>query len=108
MMRNGFRFTREVAEHGAAATLLNVVECTSAEVPHAIQDAHVVVPLMSKVDAAVLSKARQLKLILQYGVGLEGVDIDAVRPHKKCAKTVMHDPATRCWGAACMSGVLWV
>ena len=36
------------------------------------------VPLMAKLDAAMLEKAHHLKVILQYGVGVEGVDIPAV------------------------------
>ena len=36
------------------------------------------VPLMSRLDADMLAKAHNLKVILQYGVGVEGIDIPAV------------------------------
>ena len=49
-----------------------VVCCEREEVPSAIADAHVAVPLMTRIDADVMSRARSLKLILQFGVGLEG------------------------------------
>ena len=37
------------------------------------------VPLMAKLDTDMLAKAHNLKVILQYGVGVEGIDIPAVR-----------------------------
>ena len=37
------------------------------------------VPLMAGLDADMLVKAHNLRVILQYGVGVEGVDIPAVR-----------------------------
>ena len=37
------------------------------------------VPLMARLDADMLAKAHNLKVILQYGVGVEGIDIPAVR-----------------------------
>ena len=41
--------------------------------------AHMAVPLMARLDADMLMKAHNLRVILQYGVGVEGVDIPAVR-----------------------------
>jgi phosphoglycerate dehydrogenase-like enzyme len=78
MMRNGFRFTLEAAQNGVAAHALEVTECSTAELPIAIQDAHVAVPLMSRFDESLIRRGKNLKMILQFGVGLEGVDIPAV------------------------------
>ena len=43
-----------------------------------LHEADVAVPLMCKLDAELLRTARRLKLIIQYGVGVEGVDIPVV------------------------------
>ena len=43
-----------------------------------LKDAHVAVPLMSRLDAHHMDKAPDLRLILQFGVGLEAVDVPAV------------------------------
>lgn len=36
------------------------------------------VPLMARLNADMLQKAHNLRVILQYGVGVEGIDIPAV------------------------------
>ena len=41
-------------------------------------DADIAVPLVAALNEELLSKAKKLKLILQFGVGLEGVDIEEV------------------------------
>jgi hypothetical protein len=79
MMRNAFKFTHEVVQQAGLASTLLVSECSSHEVPHAIEDAHIAVPLMTRFDASLLHKARQLRMVLQFGVGVEGVDMHAVR-----------------------------
>ena len=43
-----------------------------------IGGAHMAVPLMARLDADMLAKAHNLKVILQYGVGVESIDIPAV------------------------------
>ncbi|GAU22262.1 hypothetical protein TSUD_227980 [Trifolium subterraneum] len=47
------------------------------EVPKAIANYHVCIVKMMKLDSNLISRAAQMQLIMQYGVGLEGVDIDA-------------------------------
>jgi phosphoglycerate dehydrogenase-like enzyme len=51
-----------------------VVLSTAAEAP----EADVIVPLMAKVDGDLMDRVRP-RLIQQYGVGLEGVDLEAAR-----------------------------
>ena len=55
--------------------MLQVVQCERAAIGLELEDADVVVPLMSRLDAALLQSARRCKLVLQFGVGVEGVDI---------------------------------
>lgn len=60
---------------------LQVMQCDATEVATHIGAAHVAVPFMARLDDATLAHARHLKLIIQYGVGVEGIDIPSVRPH---------------------------
>ena len=53
------------------------VACAREQVATEIVDADVAVPLMTKIDETLLAKAPILKLVLQFGVGLEGVDEEA-------------------------------
>ena len=55
-----------------------MVRCRRDEVAEHLQAADLAVPFMARLDAATLARAHRLKLILQYGVGLEGVDVAAV------------------------------
>ena len=59
---------------------MQVVACDDAEVAQHISDAHIAVPFMAKLDEAVLSCAHQLRMVIQYGVGVETTDTAAVRP----------------------------
>lgn len=54
---------------------IEVIEVARDELPNAVEDADVLVPLMSKLTADLLSRCKKLKLINQFGVGLEGVDL---------------------------------
>lgn len=72
--QSAFLMTKEALQH---ESLIEVVQCSSNSINHAIIDADVVVPFMEKITAQTLHLAPQLKMILQFGVGLEGVDIDA-------------------------------
>ncbi|XP_022143657.1 uncharacterized protein LOC111013515 isoform X1 [Momordica charantia] len=47
------------------------------DVPKVISNYHICIPKMMKLDSNVISRASQMKLIVQFGVGLEGVDIDS-------------------------------
>ena len=79
MMRAGFQFTRDAAQRAGLTAALQISECSGDELQHEIRDAHVAVPLMSRLDDAMMAAAPKLRMILQFGVGLEGVDVDAVR-----------------------------
>ncbi|KAK9830334.1 hypothetical protein WJX72_011101 [[Myrmecia] bisecta] len=71
----GFRFTAQQLDQEQG---VQVVTCPRAQVAQEIRDAHVAVPLAcGRLDAAILDQAPNLQMILQYGVGVEGVDIPA-------------------------------
>lgn len=72
-MHYGYLFTKEALN--TKAPTCEVVQCDRQDVSTQIVDADVVVPLMTELKADVLKKAKKLKLIIQYGAGVEGVDI---------------------------------
>ncbi|XP_048437530.1 hydroxypyruvate reductase-like [Pyrus x bretschneideri] len=47
------------------------------DVPGVIQNYSMCIVKLMKLDSDLLSRAEKMKLVLQYGVGLEGVDIDS-------------------------------
>ncbi|XP_030513037.1 hydroxypyruvate reductase isoform X2 [Rhodamnia argentea] len=47
------------------------------DVPHVIENYHICVVKNKRLDSDTIARAKQMKLIMQFGVGLEGVDIDA-------------------------------
>ena len=55
-----------------------VVRCAQPEIRTHLQEAVVAIPLMCKLDAQLLRTAKRLKMIIQYGVGVEGIDIPEV------------------------------
>jgi phosphoglycerate dehydrogenase-like enzyme len=71
--QSAFLLTKEALRH---ESFIEVVQCTSNSINQAIIDADVVVPFMEKITAQTLHLAPKLKMIMQFGVGLEGVDID--------------------------------
>ncbi|TYK31533.1 hydroxypyruvate reductase [Cucumis melo var. makuwa] len=54
---------------------VDVVPCE--DVPKVISNYHICVTKMMKFDFDLISRASQMKLIVQFGVGLDGVDVDA-------------------------------
>ncbi|KAK9798534.1 hypothetical protein WJX73_010930 [Symbiochloris irregularis] len=71
----GFKLTKEACE--SKMPNVEVVRCRRQDLAAPIGSADVALPMMSKLDAGLLAKAKQLKLILQFGVGVEGIDIPA-------------------------------
>ncbi|KAK1288823.1 hypothetical protein QJS10_CPB19g00078 [Acorus calamus] len=51
------------------------------DVPDVISKYHICVVKNFRMDSKVISHANQMKLIMQFGVGLDGVDIDAATNH---------------------------
>lgn len=51
-----------------------VVLDPSKELYEQVEDVHVIIPAMAKVDKRVIDAAPKLEMIIQFGVGLEGID----------------------------------
>ncbi|EIE22438.1 hypothetical protein COCSUDRAFT_37061 [Coccomyxa subellipsoidea C-169] len=70
----GYKFTKEALQDDAE---IEVSCCPREEVGQHIGSTDLAVPLMARLDSYMLSRAPRLKAILQYGVGVEGIDIPA-------------------------------
>ncbi len=51
--------------------------CLQKEVPSQVPWAEVLIPAMTRLTPEIIQSAPDLKLIQQFGVGLEGVDLEA-------------------------------
>lgn len=74
-MHYGFVFTKEAL---AGEPGVEVVQCQRAQLAEAIRSADAAVPLMTGLDEGLLRSADRLKLVIQYGVGVEAIDIPTV------------------------------
>ncbi|KAL2893481.1 Hydroxypyruvate reductase [Bienertia sinuspersici] len=54
---------------------IQVDDVALSDVPNVVGNYHLCIPRMMRLDSDVISRAEQMKLILQFGVGLEGVDV---------------------------------
>jgi D-3-phosphoglycerate dehydrogenase len=66
----------------------------SAPLAEQVSDVEVLIPALSTIDAEVINNAPKLKLIIQVGVGLDGVDIDAATKHNVYVANVPYSSAT--------------
>eukprot|EP00889_Picochlorum_renovo_P005008 jgi/Picre1/32038/NNA_007386.t1 len=69
----GFAYTKEEVERRRLGT---VVQCDRDKLSQEIVDADVIVPLMCRITKDLIDKASRAKLIIQYGAGVEGIDIE--------------------------------
>jgi lactate dehydrogenase-like 2-hydroxyacid dehydrogenase len=58
---------------------IEVINCPAEEVEEQIINADLVICFMTKINSALIDRAASLKVIMQFGVGLEGVDIQYAR-----------------------------
>lgn len=65
-----------------------VLQCDQNDIEREIADTHVIIPLMSKITRDLIEKAPLLNLIMQFGVGLEGVDVEAASEHGIAVRSV--------------------
>ena len=77
----GFESTKRAAEEQDSGKTVRVSNCPRERVKALIGEHEVAVPLMTRFDEEIITAASgeksKCKLILQFGVGLEGVSIDA-------------------------------
>ncbi len=66
----------------------------SAPLAEQVADVEVLVPALSEIDAEVINAASRLKLIIQVGVGLDGVDIEAATRRNIYVANVPYGSAT--------------
>ena len=59
-----------------------IYNCNEEDLKNEIKNADVAVPLMSKLTSDIIKNAKKLKLIHQFGVGLEGVDLNQASKQK--------------------------
>ncbi|PPR99596.1 hypothetical protein GOBAR_AA21071 [Gossypium barbadense] len=71
-------YTREYLEK---YPFIQVDDVPLKQVPDHIGNYDLCVSKNMRFDSNVLSRAKQMKLIMQFGVGLEGIDIDAAKKH---------------------------
>lgn len=68
---------RRLQERGLNQNEISVIECAREDVYKELPTATVAVPWMSKFTSKLMADAPRLRLVMQFGVGLEGVDIPA-------------------------------
>ncbi|PUZ66564.1 hypothetical protein GQ55_3G325800 [Panicum hallii var. hallii] len=61
---------------------IQVDEVGLEQVPDVIQNYHICIVRNRRIDSDIIARATQMKIIMQNGVGLEGVDIGAATEHK--------------------------
>ena len=71
---SAYEFTKAILEKEESA-LYTVVSCDRRHLFSELKDATVVIPLMTKITDDLIVGAANLKMIMQFGVGIEGVDI---------------------------------
>ena len=77
--QSSFLFTKDALKHDDS---IDVVQSSAESMEQAISDADVVIPFMVPMSDRTLQCATKLKMIMQYGVGVEGVDIVAATRRK--------------------------
>lgn len=87
-------YTREYLEK---YPFIRVDEVPLDDVPDVIEHYHICVAKSMKLNSTIISRAKQMKIIMQFGVGLEGIDIDAAT---KCGIKVARIPSDMTGNAA--------
>uniref|UniRef100_A0A0E0E9Y9 D-isomer specific 2-hydroxyacid dehydrogenase NAD-binding domain-containing protein n=1 Tax=Oryza meridionalis TaxID=40149 RepID=A0A0E0E9Y9_9ORYZ len=78
----GFSSMADSIQRSGSGDITRVDEVGLEEVPDVIQNYHLCVVKNRRLDSDIIAKASQMKIIMQYGVGLEGVDVNAATEHK--------------------------
>ncbi|OEL25705.1 hypothetical protein BAE44_0013278, partial [Dichanthelium oligosanthes] len=74
--------TNYTKEYLQSYQFIEVDEVGLEQVPDVIQNYHICLVKNHRIDSDIIAKAIQMKIIMQYGVGLEGVDANAATEHK--------------------------
>ena len=73
---DGREFTKPHLE-AEGGSLCNVVACDVQNLVDEIKDCTVLIPMMAKVTKDLIDISTNLRMIMQFGVGIEGIDIQA-------------------------------
>lgn len=89
----GYLYSKESIEtrlrnRGLPLSEISIVECARDEVDNHLPSSTIIVPWMSKFTVGRLSNAPNLRLIMQFGVGLEGVDIEEATKRGICVSRI--------------------
>ncbi|HET8644158.1 MAG TPA: NAD(P)-dependent oxidoreductase, partial [Vicinamibacteria bacterium] len=77
---SGFPRSRVLLRQGLAGTALRVAEADPARpLEEQVGEVSALIPSMARITAAVMDAAPRLKLIVQFGAGLDGVDLAAAQ-----------------------------
>lgn len=68
--------TRKALERLPNAGEVELIQAPADQLAKAMRHAHVALPFMERFDAALLQGCPDLRCVLQFGVGLEGVDVE--------------------------------
>ncbi|RYH05134.1 hypothetical protein EON65_45585, partial [archaeon] len=71
----GFEYTKQFL--GEITSEIEVIQSNNETFFELIKTAHVLIPFMTPITESIISAANNLRLVIQFGVGLEGVDIPA-------------------------------
>eukprot|EP00451_Oxyrrhis_marina_P028086 CAMPEP_0204358378 /NCGR_PEP_ID=MMETSP0469-20131031/36472_1 /ASSEMBLY_ACC=CAM_ASM_000384 /TAXON_ID=2969 /ORGANISM="Oxyrrhis marina" /LENGTH=343 /DNA_ID=CAMNT_0051346237 /DNA_START=1 /DNA_END=1028 /DNA_ORIENTATION=+ len=82
--------------HGYGPETAELVQVSMANIHQEIPTAHLAIPFMEKLDGPLLRAAPELRSIVQFGTGLEGVDRETAT---KLGITVSNMPADSCGNA---------
>ena len=72
---SAYEFTKEILEAEENDVVYTVVSCDRQHLHSELMDTNVVIPLMTRITEDMINGAPNLKMIMQFGVGIEGVDI---------------------------------
>ena len=71
---SAFIFTKDALKEDIG---IDVIQCAAESMESAIAEADILIPFMVPVTEKLLLLAPKLKMVMQYGVGIEGVNIEA-------------------------------
>ena len=74
---SAYEYTKAALQELMPGSVAVVQAANDARLADAIADATVIIPYMARITPQLLDRAPQLRMVMQFGVGLEGVDVQA-------------------------------
>lgn len=76
---SAYKYTKDILSKSVPN--IDVKRCETVDLINNLENANVIIPFMSPISKEIIQSSKNLKLIIQFGVGLEGVDIEAATNH---------------------------